>query len=238
MSDSGVPTITDLGELITLIQGLLNVEYSAVASLTFIVWDIVITFDQEVEYIWSQPARSPLKWLFIFARYFTVIVQIIFALDYIGVLQVWGGNLPVCQAWFTLQSLAIQAVTSTTEAMLMMRVYALYNRNRKVRCGLVVLFASELLAIIPMFAIAIPRMEFTVICTPIASHYSLLFFSWLVTVALGVQSILLALTLNPTLRAIRDGWGRTPIFLTMARDGGWSFLLQFGKCYHVSHAGF
>ncbi|KDQ50251.1 hypothetical protein JAAARDRAFT_211842 [Jaapia argillacea MUCL 33604] len=52
-----------------------SVNYSAVSSIVFLVWDIVITLDEEVEFIWQQPCMSPTKWLFLFARYSSVVMQ-------------------------------------------------------------------------------------------------------------------------------------------------------------------
>ncbi|KAI9439443.1 hypothetical protein F5148DRAFT_1380020 [Russula earlei] len=36
-------------------QGSYSVDLSSVAALAFLVWDIVITIDQEVDAVWSKP---------------------------------------------------------------------------------------------------------------------------------------------------------------------------------------
>lgn len=79
---------------------LLNSSFSgfsyAVSALVFLLWDIIITFGDEVQYIWpwvslqnytihflinlaqwylSQSRRSPTKWVFLFTRYFGVLAQ-------------------------------------------------------------------------------------------------------------------------------------------------------------------
>jgi len=225
MSDGGVPL--DLESFISLLEGLLTINYSAFASFTFVVWDTCITLDQEIEYIWSQSPTSPLKWLFLFNRYFAIGIQLIFLLNYNGVLKILGHGINVCRLRFTLQSLAIQALTASAEAMLMMRVYALYNRSRMMGIILAAVFGGELLSIIPVYAIAIPQMTFSIICSPLPSQPTSLFFGYIVAIALIVQTILLLLTLKPTLAAVRAGWGRTPIIVTLIRDGSWSFFLQF-----------
>ncbi|TFK51261.1 hypothetical protein OE88DRAFT_1525367 [Heliocybe sulcata] len=202
MSDGGIPV--ELQSWISLLEGLRAIQYSAFASFTFIVWDVCITLDQEVKYIWSQPATSPLKWLFLFNRYFAVVIQLIFLLDYNGVLLVLGGSTHVCRLWFTLQSLAIQALTSAAEVMLGIRVYALYNRSRTMGIVLAALFGAELLSVVPIYATEIPRMPFSILCSPLPSQPTVSFFAYVVA-----------------------GWGRTPIIVTLLRDGSWSFILQF-----------
>ncbi|KDQ52714.1 hypothetical protein JAAARDRAFT_198061 [Jaapia argillacea MUCL 33604] len=53
----------------------LMINYSALSSIAFLVWDLLLTFDDEVTYIWPQPKRSPSKWLFLFTRYYSLVCQ-------------------------------------------------------------------------------------------------------------------------------------------------------------------
>ncbi|ESK97107.1 hypothetical protein Moror_6328 [Moniliophthora roreri MCA 2997] len=53
-----------------------DLNAAAGAALVFLVWDILITLDEEIEYIWSKPWTSWIKWSFLFARYFSLFTQI------------------------------------------------------------------------------------------------------------------------------------------------------------------
>jgi hypothetical protein len=45
----------------------------SVAALAVSAWDVCITFDHEVERIWSLPWRSPTKTLFLISRYGSIL---------------------------------------------------------------------------------------------------------------------------------------------------------------------
>lgn len=66
-----------MSELRQLLQGL-QLDYSAlcnlVASTTIIIWDIFLTFDEEVKFIWSNFKFTLVKVLYVTVRYLAVIV--------------------------------------------------------------------------------------------------------------------------------------------------------------------
>ncbi|KAF8503134.1 hypothetical protein JB92DRAFT_814090 [Gautieria morchelliformis] len=53
----------------TVVESLTATKYSCVASLAFLLYDHVITLDDEVVNVWNRP-RSLSRWLFIWTRYF------------------------------------------------------------------------------------------------------------------------------------------------------------------------
>ncbi|KAF8181664.1 hypothetical protein K438DRAFT_1178863 [Mycena galopus ATCC 62051] len=46
-------------------------QFAAVASLTILAFDCVISLQREVEMVWKR-SKSPVKWLYIWNRYFTL----------------------------------------------------------------------------------------------------------------------------------------------------------------------
>ncbi|KDQ52591.1 hypothetical protein JAAARDRAFT_40199 [Jaapia argillacea MUCL 33604] len=200
--------------------------YSTISSIAFLLWDCCITLDQEVEFIWRQPRGSILKWAFLFARYFTffILAAIIFqALSVLG-----HTHLPLsCKSWFVMESVSTQLLSISVEIILMLRVYGLYGQSRVIGGWLCALLGLEILTLIPVYVIAIPRLELSIACTPIPSNASKFFFLYVSCAAIFVQIVLLTFSLIKTVGSIRSGWGRTPVIYTFLRDGSWVFVVQF-----------
>lgn len=55
-------------------SGAQAVNRSSIAALAFLVWDILITFDDEVKYIWPRPWNY-MKCVYFFVRYVPVLVE-------------------------------------------------------------------------------------------------------------------------------------------------------------------
>ncbi|KDQ56400.1 hypothetical protein JAAARDRAFT_36569 [Jaapia argillacea MUCL 33604] len=199
------------------------VVYSSIGSLTFLAWDVIVTFDDEVEFIWQQPWRSPTKWLFLFSRHSSIIAQIFFLLRSLGY---FGLNIPPesCPLWFTLQSVVTQIIIASVETILAMRVYALHNRSPKIHRLLVGLSGIELVVVILTFAIFIPQFDWFPTCVPFPSYQSLTFLHIMTASNLFIQTSIIVLTLAKTFMGWRSR-GRIPILAVLTRDGLWAFLL-------------
>ncbi|KDQ52515.1 hypothetical protein JAAARDRAFT_478248 [Jaapia argillacea MUCL 33604] len=221
MSD---PSIEDTIHAIELYD---QVAYSCAASLAFLTWEICITLDTEIEHIWKHPPRSSLKWLFLFTRYLPLAVQILLMLEGDGIFGT-SDSRASCVARFTFHSLATQAVTLAVEILLMMRVYALYGRSRRVRILLIGVLIAEVSFMVPIYGVLMPKISFDSACIPIRTRYVTAFFAYLSIVALIVQSVLLSLTLFKSYRISRRNRGKgVAIIDILARDGGWVFGLVF-----------
>ncbi|KAF8510092.1 hypothetical protein JB92DRAFT_2942173, partial [Gautieria morchelliformis] len=111
-------------------------EYSALASLMVLLYDHAITFDAEVMNIWRGP-RTFGKLLFLWNRYFGLSSLII------QVTVTFHGSLPnkFCSAYFWLEAVScvlIAIVSVDSEyIILLIRVYAVYNRNKQLLYGMV-----------------------------------------------------------------------------------------------------
>ncbi|OJT01715.1 hypothetical protein TRAPUB_7771 [Trametes pubescens] len=69
-----------------------------------------------------------------------------------------------CRAWIAFQLVGIEVLTIVVEVVLMVRVYAMYNRDRAVLALIVVLFVAEVAAMWTILAISIPQITFTPQC--------------------------------------------------------------------------
>ncbi|KAF8483190.1 hypothetical protein JB92DRAFT_3101739 [Gautieria morchelliformis] len=127
-------------------------KYSWVASLTFMLYDHVTTLDVEVVNVWNRP-RSLSKSLFIWTRYFGL-ASLIMAVTvsfhgslsnkvciFLGITAIYSLlNFIFSSALFTLGGwlypLALKVKEYLIKAILLIRVYAVYNRNKYILCGL------------------------------------------------------------------------------------------------------
>ncbi|KDQ57259.1 hypothetical protein JAAARDRAFT_290441 [Jaapia argillacea MUCL 33604] len=209
------------------------ITYSSVSALAFLVWDICLTFDDEVEYIWKQGWGSPAKALFLYTRYFSVIAQAILLVPRADLSHTLPSNHRSCPSWFIFKSVAFQTMMSCLGLILMLRVYALYNRAPWVRSILQTLFSIEILLILPIYCSLFPLLELDEMCEPRKTPMSRLSLHLLSGVTSIVQVTLLILTLIKPVISMRKDWrNRIPsIIYLVARDGAWVFGLIFGLLF-------
>ncbi|KDQ50457.1 hypothetical protein JAAARDRAFT_585327 [Jaapia argillacea MUCL 33604] len=209
------------------------ITYSSVSALAFLVWDIHLTFDDEVEYIWKQAWGSPAKPLFLYIRYFSIIAQVVLLVPRVNLPRTPPSHYLSCRTWFIFKIVAFQSMLSGLGLILMLRVYALYNRARRVRSILQTLFSIEMLLILPIYCALFPLLELDEMCEPRPSPMSQLPLHLLSGVTAIVQVTLLVLTMIKPVASMRKGWRyRTPsIIFVVARDGAWVFGLMIGVVF-------
>lgn len=201
-----------------------KMDMSSIAALSFLVWDILITLDLEVDAIWSRTNTSYSKWLYFFVRYFAVAMQI--SLLFVGTELSIGFHYTEsdCVKWYIFQEVGTQLLVAVVESILIVRVHALYDRNRSVTVPLVVLFLLENLAMMVTLIFVVPGVQFDATCTVVRSPPTLIIFA---AAFVSFESVLFILTLIKFLVALRSGWGRTPVVFLLVRDGTWAFILIF-----------
>ncbi|KAJ8594130.1 hypothetical protein M405DRAFT_761013 [Rhizopogon salebrosus TDB-379] len=192
-----------------------EVNYHIVSSFTFLLWDIVITSKSEIEHIWSKPWNSFFKWLYFYLRYFGLAVQIfhLFAAPYLN-----SGNASksTCFIWYVYTAALAQLHTTAIEIILATRVYALFNRSRRIAIILGLLMLLEYI----MFAVVVgkyfPGIVMMPYCILSKPPFEIVYHT---IVILTTQTTLLGLTLMKHILAKRAGWGRTPLVSLLIRDG-------------------
>ncbi|KDQ53235.1 hypothetical protein JAAARDRAFT_39614 [Jaapia argillacea MUCL 33604] len=165
--------MTDSSDLAKAMLETQQVNYCSLSSIAFLIWDICITFGDEVNYIWRQSNRSPTKWLFLFTRYVSVVGQMIRFLRSLGFF--WTPPIPgsTCHPWFVVQSLWTALLVTAVELIFGVRVYALYQSSRWIRNLLLFIFASNFLVVIITFAVMLPKFQYNDNCFPLTSANSL-----------------------------------------------------------------
>ncbi|EIN03547.1 hypothetical protein PUNSTDRAFT_128712 [Punctularia strigosozonata HHB-11173 SS5] len=195
------------------------VDSSTLAAFTFLVWQTLTSLDEEVEWIWSKPRWSWTKWIFLSARYMAILVLFI---EVIG--DRVRAALPSCPAWFAWQGVALQFSLGAVDLLLMIRVYALYNRSLLIVRVLTFLWISAQGAMSWALATSIPDYEYTRRCVITKTPLAIL---WFAIGTLIFQSALFLLTAYKFVVAARAGWGRTALMALLMRDGTWAYALVF-----------
>lgn len=205
------------------LRGLQSCNYSAMAALAFTVWDIIVSFEDEVEQIWLS-AWTRLKFLYIFLRYFSLVAQVIATILTLGLAAPLYPGRSVCLLLLSFQAISSQALMMGVQVLLVLRVIALYNRVRWLRTFLSVLFLAEVVLMTVFFGISLSSMDYGVHC--VITGFPITATGFLIPPIL-YESLLFVLTVVKFYQALRDGWGRQPVISRFMSHGIWAFGAPF-----------
>ncbi|EPQ50397.1 hypothetical protein GLOTRDRAFT_133950 [Gloeophyllum trabeum ATCC 11539] len=228
-----------------------SARYAELASSTIVIYDHLITLDQEIDLIWKA-SWTPGKVLFLTNRYY-VLASVIFNnyvlftthlsdsdfsfnRSHMHSLSLHGNS---CVKWFRWQGTTGLLVSMIAEIILQLRLYALYHLNRRVlvlMCGAFLVSAGTaavimgtVLARISAHSGLIPGLPF---CIPV-NVPSWFYTFWIPT--LGFESLLCALAL---FRAFKDFRSRTSLFQSgrhivkiLIRDSVIYYLIMFATYF-------
>ncbi|KAF9268938.1 hypothetical protein L218DRAFT_541106 [Marasmius fiardii PR-910] len=201
-----------------------DLSRASLSASCFLLWDICITLDQEVEYIWSKPSRSWIKWAFLFARYFSLFTQISHRLIEFRVTYHPSfvlAHKSVLRVWFGIQVLLVFMIMIGAEIVMMARVYAIYNKNKHVGIGFIFLLLAESTTVAVGFGITFPRTDDGIRANDLIKHSSRSFVYFGIVVLIS-QVIILVLSV---VRYITGRWARARIIQLMFRDGTIAFCV-------------
>ncbi|KDQ53610.1 hypothetical protein JAAARDRAFT_209953 [Jaapia argillacea MUCL 33604] len=151
MSGFPPPLIEAAREFIQDIQSTRFLQISA-AGLT--IYDHIITIEQEYELIWTK-RWSLAKVLFILNRYLgdaVMIAAIVVSLQS----DVSQG---VSATWFPIQAWLSSAIGWSLQAIMQLRIYALYNRSKPVTMFMAVCFLTQIIAMATVLGTASPGLK-------------------------------------------------------------------------------
>ncbi|KAH7909945.1 hypothetical protein BJ138DRAFT_166044 [Hygrophoropsis aurantiaca] len=189
----------------------------SISALAFLCWDLCLTASDEIELVSSKTWKSPVKWLFLIARY-TGLASLIANRPF----GMGGRNMPLsCEAFLAMQSSLTQVLVTVSELILMIRVHALYNRNRWMTAFLVFLaFIGTADGIVGLI-FTLPNAQFDSLCGVADIGSSMTSFT-LAFVAIDV--ILLLLTVFKCVHTFQTTTRDIPVVVLMLRDGTAAFL--------------
>ncbi|KAF8551159.1 hypothetical protein OG21DRAFT_1513128 [Imleria badia] len=132
------------------LTGLQQNNYGSLAMPIAIGYDCVLTFSNEIEYIWSKP-WTWVSTLFIIVRYFGLFNAIVTRS------QVGSSFLPgpekVCKILYIMSNWTYALFLSAADFTMILRVWAMYNRSRLLLSALLVLFCLQIIFAVLTLAI-------------------------------------------------------------------------------------
>jgi len=117
-------------------------RFSTFASLAFLVYDHVLTLDAEIEFVWRR-AWSFGKVMFIFNRYFGLAVLAFNSIVHFYHSPTHSQFCEIFRAW---TGIAVMLAVMSAEVILMARIYAVYDRSKRVLIIMAVLFAVNIMS--------------------------------------------------------------------------------------------
>ncbi|TFK67619.1 hypothetical protein BDN72DRAFT_960863 [Pluteus cervinus] len=188
---------------------------SAVGALALLSWECIITVRQEHWYIWRNPSKV-IKSLYLFSRYFAL-SSLLFGFFFM--IHVCSDDLArpeTCRVWFGFLVFGTQLLLMCIEILLMLRVYALYERRRLVGGCLTAVFcgcnAAE--GVFGMRSLLASSFDSNCLATTTPQDVALYAAFLLFT-----QLVIFGFTAFKRRSAITRGWLRAPIIQVTARDG-------------------
>ncbi|KAI9570610.1 hypothetical protein HD554DRAFT_358052 [Boletus coccyginus] len=144
------------------------------SSYTLLVWDYLLTLDDEITYIWDSPP-SVMKYLFIGNRYMTLLVQPVYLSQVAGILLF--DSSATCLAFSWGMGLAQFGSDSAVHIQVLLRVWILYGRTRTITVALIAAFTLYICASMTLLAYIIDNLNSTSAGTCVGE---LAPFSWLI----------------------------------------------------------
>ncbi|PCH44915.1 hypothetical protein WOLCODRAFT_105879 [Wolfiporia cocos MD-104 SS10] len=206
-------------------------------ALTVAMYDMLLNLADEIEYIWKGQ-RSWIKWTYVFIRHFPWLAQgsTVTLLGEFYNQHNWTPS--QCRDWVIYEFTINEALTVAVEAVLIARIYAMFNSNKAIAAIVLALFATEITTMIIVLAICIPRMVFTDQCTII--YTPTLFTSYWI-ISLAFETILFGLTIIRFFTSMTIEPRKPSIMYVLVRDGTWAYAVIFAVMllntimYHVFH---
>ncbi|KAF5311100.1 hypothetical protein D9619_008169 [Psilocybe cf. subviscida] len=130
------------GDRNALTSALVQQNYAFVASFAVILWECLISFRQEVKYVWCCPSKAT-KYLFLFCRYY--------AMGYFIACSIFGTQWTLrnpisskrCRTWFLIHVASFGFVHTGIQLILTRKVFNLYERSTPLATGLFALHCIQ-----------------------------------------------------------------------------------------------
>ncbi|KDQ55171.1 hypothetical protein JAAARDRAFT_60123 [Jaapia argillacea MUCL 33604] len=197
------------------------VNRSSVAALAFLVYDVALTFGDEINFIWLRPWTYT-KILFFYVRYMAIVIQFstLFITGELSFNLQYSHH--ACYIWQVWQGGSVVSVTLAVDFILILRVHALYGGNKIITSIIGFFYIAEIVAMITSLVIAIPGMDYDSICL---INYSPSLILLCGAASVLFQGLLFGFTAYQFFVGLRRGRGR--LVTLLMRDGTWAFFLIF-----------
>ncbi|KAF7315592.1 hypothetical protein MIND_00074600 [Mycena indigotica] len=211
----GVPSINIHTTLIV------DLRRTALAGTAALIWETLITFGDEVRYIWPKPNNAWIKYAYLFLRYFPLAVHICNRIVSELVFQEIDLGYSALRGWYAVQVLMAHLAMSGVELVMMARVYALYNNSRLIGRGFACLWLIETAVVIIGLVVTLPGLHFEQEFFVTKAPHS---FAYLAISTLVSQAVIFALTFA---KYLQGEWEGTSLIHLLVRDGTLVYIIFF-----------
>ncbi|KAH9894953.1 hypothetical protein C8Q73DRAFT_644908 [Cubamyces lactineus] len=143
-----------------LVVSVRDIRYTQLVSFvtaTIVIYDYIVCIEREVELIWKK-RWSVIKFAFLWHRYFGLLCVI---------LQVYGQHridvpyspLWACSFWFYWETWGYCAVLFTSEAVLLLWIHVVYNKNRVILLVMSAFYAVEVASVLTILTFSFENFE-------------------------------------------------------------------------------
>ncbi|KAF5344766.1 hypothetical protein D9756_011062 [Leucocoprinus leucothites] len=192
-----------------------------VAGLALLLYELFLTWDQEYQCIWRNS-----DWFttssFVLSRYLALVIQIINTVYSFLLLQRPDAN---CFHWFIFQTYTVLILLGNLELVMMVRVFALYERKPMFGFLLTLWFFSSRGLNVWNGLESLRDMEIEPFCIPNRTPDS---SKWFGLTILTNQLLLWLLTLKKYRSAKKYRWSIPPVLRRVMRDSSWILALLTG----------
>ncbi|KAF8148465.1 hypothetical protein B0H34DRAFT_265045 [Crassisporium funariophilum] len=213
----------DYGHLAAVAQA---VAFASSGALAAQLWELMLYFTDEVEYLWRGKMNF-VKVLYFGARYALLVAQAVsLALTHISQ-NAEPPDIKLCILSFVYKSALAQFAVSWIEFILLVRVYALYNRSWRVKYFLITVQVLAITLESTGSGIVMKELLGSTSCIkpPKAPARALIPFG----LGAGLcQFVVISMTLAKFLMNGQHGFLRTPLTSLMLREGLFAFFLILG----------
>ncbi|TFK23898.1 hypothetical protein FA15DRAFT_593431 [Coprinopsis marcescibilis] len=195
---------------------------SSLAALVLVICEYLRNFEDEVQYIWRWPLNR-VKYIYLISRYISLggLAANCAAL-LVGPLATPPHPVHYCRGWFSGLTFVSCFVLFAIDAVAMLRVYALYNRNARIGAFFASLLLTEATLVTTCTSTTVGIVPFTPICDVAKTPWQVLYFTC------GVLATQLSLTFFTfKKRKAMAGQRQIPIIKLVFREGTWMSTLVF-----------
>ncbi|KAF9008214.1 hypothetical protein BDQ17DRAFT_1407022 [Cyathus striatus] len=190
-------------------------NYSCLAALVVLTLEWASAFPHELEWIWTRPITA-VKCIYIYARYVGLVAQIV---NYFYLFELFS-TVPVpehaCRTWYTVLMSTGTSLLLAIDFILMLRVYALYNRSSTIASVMGTLGICQIILEILCIVHSMPHIPFDPICNSTSIPKETYYF-----VALEglLQVVIWTMMFRRRVVLGSRNVGRIPLVELLVRDG-------------------
>lgn len=194
-------------------------SYINIAGLSLLVYDTFLNWSRESEYIWRNNAPWNIKLNLCISRYFAIAVQITNVIE--SSVTLLGGRRIDCLIWNWFQLAGMQVLYWNMEAVMMVIVYALYNRS--VYVGRFLFVWSIICRGYDAWWISATMQQVELDANCLAKRQPPA-AKWTIPLTFLNQSVFWSLIYHKYRSSIGEGWRNSPLIRLLMRDSSVLFL--------------